>query len=313
MSAFFSAFMRFFPFRAYESVRVNRIPPIREAIGVIRSGCSRRAGDDKLQRSDPKLFRFVAMPMRSIIADPPEGAPGPVVSAEPPLENGDRLTRAEFERRYQAMPWVKKAELIGGIVYMGSPVRVLAHGAPHLALATWAGVYRAGTPGVIGADNPTCRLSEEDEPQPDLALLIDPQRGGQARIAPDDYIEGPPELVAEIASSSASYDLHLKLLAYQKAGVREYIVWRVRERALDWFLLVNQRFESRPSDPDGIHRSRLFPGLWLDPAALLREDLAAVLATLQRGMATPEHAAFVARLAGAGRQEAAANPEERTS
>jgi Uma2 family endonuclease len=213
-----------------------------------------------------------------------------------PLEPGDRLTRDEFERRYDAMPGLKKAELIEGVVYMPSPVRHRRHSRPNLHLATWAGTYEAATPGVEGGDNGTARLDVDNDPQPDVLLLIDPARGGQARISADDYIETAPELVAEVAASSASYDLHTKLEVYRRNGVREYIVWRVLDRQIDWFILRQGRYEQLAPGPDGIIRSEVFPGLWLDPQALLRGDLARALAVVQQGAASPEHAAFVARL-----------------
>ena len=147
----------------------------------------------------------------------------------PPLENGDRLTR-EFERRYDAMPGVKKAELIEGIVYMPSPVSFRRHGRPHIQIGGWLLVYEAGTPGVFAADNASARLDLDNEPQPDAMLIIDPRYGGHARIADDDFIEGAPELVAEVASSSVSIDLHKKLHVYRRNGVREYLVWRVQDR-----------------------------------------------------------------------------------
>jgi Uma2 family endonuclease len=214
----------------------------------------------------------------------------------PPLENGDRLTRDEFERRYEAMPHLKKAELIEGVVYVPSPVRYQHHGAPHAVLVGWLVYYAAGTPGVSVSDNTTVRLDLDNEPQPDALLLIDPARGGQTRISGDDYIEGSPELVAEVASSSVSYDLHAKLHVYRRNGVREYVVWRVLEQAIDWFVLRAGQYEPVPVDANGLLRSEVFPGLWLDPAALVRGDLAAVLAIVQQGLGSPEHAAFVARL-----------------
>jgi Uma2 family endonuclease len=214
----------------------------------------------------------------------------------PLLENGDRLTRAEFERRYAAMPQLKKAELIEGVVYVPSPVRYRRHGAPHAHIVIWLGQYAAGTPGVEVSDNSTVRLDLDNEPQPDALLLIDPARGGQTRFSPDDYIEGAPELVAEVASSSVSYDLHAKLHVYRRNGVREYLVWRVIEQAIDWFVLQAGQYERLPADASGVVRSTVFPGLWLAPEALLQGDLARLLATVQHGLASPEHAAFVARL-----------------
>jgi Uma2 family endonuclease len=215
---------------------------------------------------------------------------------ELPLESGDRLTSAEFERRYAAMPHLKKAELIEGVVYVPSPVRQRWHGRPHGHLITWLGQYEAGTPGVEMGDNSTVRLDLDNEPQPDALLLIAPERGGQTRIDADGYIAGAPEFIAEVASSSASYDLHAKLHAYRRNGVREYLVWRVLEQEIDWFILRAGQFERLPLGPDGVLRSEVFAGLWLDPAALVRSDLSGVLAVVQQGMLSPEHAAFVARL-----------------
>jgi Uma2 family endonuclease len=214
----------------------------------------------------------------------------------PALENGDRLTRAEFERRYEAMPHLKKAELIEGIVYVPSPVRHRQHGAPHAHLIGWLGQYAANTPGVEVGDNSSVRLDLDNEPQPDALLFIDPACGGQVHISADGMIEGAPELVAEVASSSASYDLHAKLHVYRRNGVREYIVWRVLERAIDWFVLRAGQYERMAVDAQGLVRSKVFPGLWLDPAALVRGDLAAMLAIVQQGLSGPEHVAFVTRL-----------------
>ena len=228
-------------------------------------------------------------------SSPDEGLNGRI----PPLEAGDRLTRAEFERRYEAMPNLKKAELLEGVVHGPTPVRIRRHGWPHVELVTWIGVYRAGTPGVIPGDNSTTRLDLANEPQPDALLLIDPARGGQARISAEDYIEGAPELVAEVACSGASYDLDVKLEVYRRNQVREYVVWRVLDGAVDWFILREGRYERLAADPQGILRSQVFSGLWLDPQALVRFDLAGVLAVLQQGLASPEHAAFVARLQSA--------------
>lgn len=217
----------------------------------------------------------------------------------PPLESGDRLTRAEFERRYEAMPNLKKAELIEGVVYVPSPTRFRRHGRPHGHILTWLGVYEAATPGVEVGSESTSRLDLDNEPQPDGLLIITPECGGQVRISPDDYIEGAPELVAEIAASSVSIDLNAKLNVYRRNGVREYVVWRVLESAVDWFVLRAGQFESQSPANDGLLRSEVFPGLWLDPAALVSGDLARVLAVVQQGLATPEHTAFVARLQAA--------------
>jgi Uma2 family endonuclease len=219
-----------------------------------------------------------------------------LADAVPALENGDRLTRAEFERRYNAMPDLKKAELIEGVVYVPSPVRHRQHGAPHAHLIIWLGQYATHTPGIEVGDNSSVRLDLDNEPQPDALVVIDPACGGQVRISADGIIEGAPELVAEVASSSVSYDLHAKLHVYRRNGVREYLVWRVLEREIDWFVLRAGQYERMPVDAQGLLRSEVFPGLWLDPAALVRGDLATVLGIVQQGLASPEHVAFVARL-----------------
>ncbi len=229
-------------------------------------------------------------------AKPAEQFEGPGNGAIPPLENGDRLTRAEFERRYDAMPGLKKAELIEGEVYVPSPARYRQHGLPHTRLVTWLGNYETGTPGVEAGDNGSVRLNVDNEPQPDGFLIILPERGGQARISEDDYIEGSPELVAEVPSSSVSYDLGEKLSVYRRCGVREYVVWRVLDRQVDWFVNREGRFELQHPAADGILRSTVFPGLWLDSMALVRGEKARVKAILEQGLSSPEHAEFVARL-----------------
>ena len=206
---------------------------------------------------------------QSVPADPSE--PSLMVST---LENGDRLTRAEFERRSKARPDLKKVELIEGEVYVGSPVRHRQHSKPHGRLLTWLGTYVASTPGTDFGDNGSIRLDLDNEPQPDAYLMIERERGGQARIDEEDYVEGAPELIAEIAASSVSYDLGKKLHVYRRNGVREYVVWRVQDGAIDWFVLREGRYELVAPAGDGIIRSTVFPGLWLDPAALLRGDLA---------------------------------------
>lgn len=213
----------------------------------------------------------------------------------PPLEMGDHLTRAEFERRYQAMPGLKKAELIEGVVYMPSPVS-RRHGRPHLILGTWLGTYFMQTPGLDAADNATVRLDDLNEPQPDLLLAIESGLGGQSRVDEDDYYAGPPEFVAEVATSSVSYDLHAKLRVYQREGVREYLVWRTIDGEIDWFRLHEGQYSSIARDAEGILKSLIFPGLWLDVAALLRGDQTRVFAVLQQGIASAEHTRFVSEL-----------------
>ena len=216
--------------------------------------------------------------------------------AIPPLENGDRLTRAEFERRYDAMPNLKKAELIEGEVYMPSPVRQRRHSHPHTRLVTWLGNYETDTPGVEAGDNGSIRLDLDNEPQPDAFLFIRPERGGQVRISDDDYVEGAPELVAEVSASTASIDLGKKLHAYRRNSVREYIVWRVLDRQVDWYVNRGGRFEPVPPAADGILRARCFPASGSMRPPWSGAIGKAVQAALQQGLNSPEHAEFVARL-----------------
>jgi Uma2 family endonuclease len=214
----------------------------------------------------------------------------------PPLENGDHLTRPEFERRYEAMPWIKKAELIEGVVYMASPVRV-THGRPHGQIMAWLGAYCAATPGVDFNDNTTVRLDIDNEPQPDALLRIEPAVGGHSYITEDDYVEGAPEFILEVAASSAAYDLHEKLNAYRRNGVQEYLVWQVYDRRIDWWKLQEGEYLPLSPDEHDIVNSKVFPGLCLNIPAMVDGDLATVLATLQGALGSAEHAAFVKRLA----------------
>ena len=218
------------------------------------------------------------------------------LNAPPPLENGDRLSRCEFERRYDALPNVKKAELIEGIVYMPSPVRAESHAQPNSIVCAWLGTYSAYTPHTSALDNATVRLDLDNEPQPDALLRID-AAGGQSRLSADDYVEGAPELVVEIAASSAGYDLHAKKNVYRRNGVLEYVVWRVHDGAVDWFVLEDGEYATLAPDAAGVVESRRFPGLRLAAGALLAGEVAAVLAELRRGLDSPAHAAFRAGLA----------------
>ena len=174
-----------------------------------------------------------------------------------PLVAGDRLTREEFERRYKAMPHVKKAELIEGRVFMPSPVSTDGHASPHFDFITWLGTYKSATPGTQGGDNGTLRLDLDNEPQPDAFLRILPQHGGQSDTV-DGYVEGAPELIVEVAASSASYDLHDKLHVYRRNGVREYVVWRVWDQAIDWFLLDAGDYKPPSADEYGLTRRPVF-------------------------------------------------------
>ncbi len=215
----------------------------------------------------------------------------------PPLADGQRLDQAEFMRRYELTPPGFTAELIGGIVHVASPLS-RPHGRGSIDISAWLGVYYARTPGTEGLDNATTLMDDAGVPQPDSQLRILPEYGGQSRDE-GDYVAGAPELVAETARSSRKVDLGGKRDDYERAGVQEYIVVALDAKEVHWHVRRDDKLVRIDPDADGIYRSAVFPGLWLDAAALLRKDLAGVLAVLDRGLATPEHAAFVARLADA--------------
>lgn len=221
----------------------------------------------------------------------------------PPLENGDRLTRHEFERRYEADPRIKKAELIEGVVYVASPLRFASHAEPHAQLVAWLSIYQINTPGLRLGIEPTLQLDADNEPQPDGVLLMPEKAGGQSRFTEDDYVEGAPELVAEIAASSTAIDLHAKKNAYRRSGIREYIVWQIFEKKLDWSSLREGQYVSLQADAAGIVQSQIFPGLWLAVPALLQGEMQQVLVVLQQGLSSEEHRAFVQQLASPAQQE----------
>jgi Uma2 family endonuclease len=213
------------------------------------------------------------------------------------LENGAHLGAAEFLRRFESMPEVKKAELVNGIVYLGSPVRLDQHGEPDNLIQTWLGTYSAATKGVKAATNSTTRLGPDDVPQPDGLLWISPECGGRSRLDDKGYLQGAPELVVEVAASSASLDAREKVASYRRAGVLEYVVFRTEDDALDWWVLEDDEYRPASPDDQGVIRSRVCAGLWLDTRALLDRDGARVLAVLQQGIQSPEHARFVEDLA----------------
>jgi Uma2 family endonuclease len=211
----------------------------------------------------------------------------------PILENGDRVTRDEFERRYYHMPNVKKAELIEGVVYVPSPLRYNQHGKPHSQIMIWLGNYATATPGLEIADNTTVRLDFDNEVQPDALLRLGESVGGNSRISEDDYVEGAPELIAEIAGSSVSYDVHDKLQVYRRNGVREYLVWLVQDQELHWYVWEQGTYRQQQPDESGILKSPFFPGLWLDVSALLEGQMQQVLAVLNSGMNSGQYQEFV--------------------
>ena len=211
----------------------------------------------------------------------------------PTLENGDRLTRIEFENRYSKSN-IKKAELIEGIVYMASPLRITKHGEPHASIMGWLLLYRASTAGVQLGDNSTVRLDGDNEPQPDALLRI--ENGGQSIISEDGYVEGAPELIVEIAASTVSIDVHEKKKIYRRNQVQEYLVWRVEDGEIDWYSLQKGEYIQLQPNSEGIIYSEVFPGLWLDKAALLTGNLIKVIEVVQLGLAIAEHQNFVDKL-----------------
>ena len=212
----------------------------------------------------------------------------------PPLREGDHLTPDEFLRRWEAMPVLKHAELIDGIVHMPSPVSS-PHSGFHWQLAIWLGTYANNTPGCDGGMDGTWLMDDRSVPQPDLALRIAAERGGQSRIE-GEYPVGAPELVLEVAVSSAARDLGAKLKLYERNGVREYLIAVTGKQQFLWKELTEPGYQPLDPSEDGIIRSRCFPGLWLDPDALWRCDWKRLDDVLRKGLASPEHAAFVARL-----------------
>jgi Uma2 family endonuclease len=216
----------------------------------------------------------------------------------PPLQSGDRLSRTEFERRYAAAPQIKKAELIEGIVYVASPLRFQQHAEPHSRIHGWLWTYQISTPGLLLGIEPTVQLDLDNEPQPDIVLIVDAAFGGQAKLTEEGYLEGVPELVVEIAASSAAIDTGSKKQVYRRNGVLEYIIWQSYENQLEWFSLEDGEYQLLSPDPDGIIRSRVFPGLWLAVEALLGNQMRQVLEVLQAGLQSAEHKAFVEQLTG---------------
>jgi hypothetical protein len=185
---------------------------------------------------------------------------------------------------------------------MAAAVRRRHHGAPHSIFVTWLGLYAWETPGTESGDNSTLQCGPDDDAQADAYLLILPECGGQCRFTDDDYIEGGPEFVAEISSSSIPRDLKKKLPLYRDNGVKEYVVWKTEVQKVIWFRLNRGEFVEVAPDDDGIYRSTAFPGLWLDAAAMVDGNLKRVLRVLRKGLRTAEHAEFVAQLKNRGRK-----------
>lgn len=214
------------------------------------------------------------------------------------LFNGDRMQQPEFHRRYEACPEDEKWELVGGVVYIASPLK-LKHSDYDGEIGYLMEAYRRATPGTHVTHNASAILGEESEPQPDLAMRVLPEYGGQSRTTDDDYLQGAPELVVEIAHSRRALAMHAKRADYQRHGVIEYLVLLVQEREVRWFYFPDD--EVRPNR-EGISRSRVFPGFWIDIEALLRRDSRRLLEVLDQGLASRPHASFVNRLEAARRR-----------
>jgi hypothetical protein len=215
----------------------------------------------------------------------------------PPLIEGIELDQPEFHRRYVAMPPGTRAELIDGVVYMPSPVS-FEHGDAHVPAIVWLDRYAEATPGVKVLDGATAILGRKSEPQPDALLCILPEHGGRTTIIKG-FLHGAPELLVEVAKATRYIDLGPKRKDYERAGVQEYLVRALGPDEVIWHVLREGRLVAVPPGADGLYRSEVFPGLWLDPTALLAGDRRRLRAALDQGLASPEHAAFVARLAAA--------------
>jgi Uma2 family endonuclease len=232
------------------------------------------------------------VPSADRVTKPPKAKPRFV----PPFRNGDHMDQKTFHELYMQTPDDFKAELIGGVVYVASPV-TWRHGRPHARVVAWLSLYAGESEELMVLDNTTNILDEESEPQPDAALLIDPDSGGQTTINEDDYVVGPPELVAEVAYSSAAIDRHAKRRDYEAFGVREYLIVIVETEAVEWYTRGKRGFMAIKPDENGVYRSRAFPGLWLDPVGIFERGSKRLLTTLNTGLASDEHAKFVAKLA----------------
>jgi Uma2 family endonuclease len=214
----------------------------------------------------------------------------------PLLKPGQRLTRSEFMRRWEAMPELKRAELIYGVVYMPSPL-TCHHGEIDTWISAWIAVYTAHTPGCRCGGQATW-LMLQSAPQPDSFLWIVPECGGQS-IVKENYHTGAPELVVEVCYTSGAYDLGVKKRLYEEAGVQEYVAVLVTEQEVRWHRLTEDAFKVMEPDSRGVYKSTVFPGLWLDSRALWKHDLPRILKTLERGLHSADHKAFVKALAAA--------------
>jgi Uma2 family endonuclease len=214
----------------------------------------------------------------------------------PPFENGDRMDQKTFHALYLQTPRGFHAELIEGVVHVPSPASA-RHARPQRMFCQWLGEYSDSTPGTDAFDNITSVMSESSEPQPDLSLIVLPEAGGQTRLTREEYLQGAPELAIEISNTTATVDLNAKMRDYERYGVQEYLVVIMREREVRWFVRRKDRFTPMKPDADGVLKSKLFPGLWLDTAGVFDRTARRLLATLRQGLASAEHAKFAAKLA----------------
>lgn len=224
------------------------------------------------------------------------GDPAVVPQKLPRLEAGDRLDQPTFHARYEAMPSGFRAELIDGVVHVPSPVQ-LPHMRSQADVLYWVQTYGIATPVAEGYASGTVILDIKNEPEPDALLVLKTEFGGRTR-AVDNYLHGSPELAAEIASSTESHDLHRKKPVYERAGIQEYLVVAVRQQLVYWFRLQEGVYVPITPDDQGILKSVIFPGLWLDSAALLKGEMQRVVEVLRRGLESPEHKQWLAGLTG---------------
>lgn len=213
----------------------------------------------------------------------------------PPLRTGDRMSRTEYAAIYEPLPTDFRAQLIEGVVYLSGPVKY-SHGSATSRLTGLVGMYSGWTKGVSGSLHPTIRLDEMNEPEPDAVLLIDADHGGQTFTPPEDFLTGPPEWIGEVVETRDALEFGPKWNAYARNGVREYVVWCLEDQSITWFILRDGRYEARTPDADGVVRSDVFPGLWLDVVAMIEDNFPRLKVVIEQGLASPEHAAFVAAL-----------------
>jgi len=212
-----------------------------------------------------------------------------------PLQGGERMRRNEFERRFDATPGLKRAELVEGTVWIPPQMGEVRYGSARMALIGLIGSYCAATPGVSGGAHGHIRLDAVNMPQPDVSVHLGKAYGGQSRIDADGYLEGAPEFVADVVRQRAEWPTG-RVEALRRNGVREFAVWRVDDCLIDWFVVRDGKQERLEMGADGVYRSRVLPGLWVDPVALLTDERARAMAVMRQGIASPEQGEFIERL-----------------